>query len=208
MEQAVLKILGRNTSSNVQKVLWLCGEIGLPFERSDVGGAFGGNKTAQYLALNPNGLVPTIDEDGFILWESNPIVRYLAAKHAMGTLYPADLQRRADADRWMDWQQTVAAPPMGLLFRALLRSPPDAVEQAEVDNARRRALAALVILDAQLARSRYVVGPELTMGDIALGFVPHRWLKMPIERPQLKNLERWYRDLCDRPAYREHVASA
>jgi glutathione S-transferase len=204
----MLKILGRKTSSNVQKVLWLCGEIGLPFERSDVGGTFGGNTTAEYLALNPNGLVPTIDEDGFILWESNAIVRYLAAKHASGTLYPGDLRLCADADRWMDWQQTVAAPPMGLLFRALLRSPPDKVEPAEVDNARRRAMAALVILDAKLARTPYVAGPEFTMADIALGFVPHRWLKMPIERPALKNLERWYRDLCARPAYREHVAAA
>jgi glutathione S-transferase len=203
----MLKILGRTTSSNVQKVLWCCGEIGLAFERSDVGGAFGGNKTAEYLALNPNGLVPTIDDDGFILWESNPIVRYLAAKHAIGTLCPADLRQRADADRWMDWQQTVVAAPMGTLFRALLRSPADSVEPAELDNARRRAMAALVILDAQLARQKYVTGPSLTMADIALGFVPHRWLKMPIERPSLSNLERWYRDLCERPAYRQHVAS-
>jgi glutathione S-transferase len=204
----MLKILGRTTSSNVQKVLWCCGEIGLAFERSDVGGAFGGNKTAEYLALNPNGLVPTIDDDGFILWESNPIVRYLATKHAMGTLCPADLRRRADADRWMDWQQTVAAGPMGVLFRALLRSPPDNVGTDELDAARRRAMTALVILDAQLGRAKYVTGPELTMADIALGFVPHRWLKLPIERPALPNLERWYRDLCERPAYREHVASA
>jgi glutathione S-transferase len=203
----MLKILGRKTSSNVQKVLWLCGEIGLEFERSDVGGAFGGNKTAEYLALNPNGLVPTIDEDGFILWESNAIVRYLAAKHAMGTLCPADPRRRADADRWMDWQQTVAAPPMGVLFRALLRSPPDTIEPSEIDAARRRAIAALVILDAQLARTRYVAGSALTMGDIALGFVPHRWLKMPVERSALPNLERWYRELCERPAYRDTVAS-
>jgi glutathione S-transferase len=203
----MLKILGRTTSSNVQKVLWCCGEIGLAFERSDVGGAFGGNRTAEYLALNPNGLVPTIEDDGFVLWESNPIVRYLAAKHAMGTLCPADLRKRADADRWMDWQQTVAAGPMGVLFRALLRSPPDNIEPAELDAARRRAMAALVILDAQVGRARYVTGPELTMADIALGFIPHRWLKMPIERPSLPNLERWYRDLCERPAYRQHVAS-
>ena len=203
----MLKILGRTTSSNVQKVLWCCGEIGLAFERSDVGGAFGGNRTAEYLALNPNGLVPTIDDDGFVLWESNPIVRYLAAKHAMGTLCPADLRKRADADRWMDWQQTVAAGPMGVLFRALLRAPPDNVEPAELDAARRRAMAALVILDAQVGRARYVSGPELTMADIALGFIPHRWFKMPIERPSLPNLERWYRDLCERPAYRQHVAS-
>ena len=108
----------------------------------------------------------------------------------------------------MDWQQTVAALPMGVLFRALLRSPPENIAPAEVDDARRRAMTALVILDARLGRARYIAGSELTIGDIALGFVPHRWLKMPIERPSLPNLERWYRDLCDRPAYREHVAAA
>ena len=204
----MLKILGRKTSSNVQKVLWCCGEIGLAFERSDVGGPFGGNKTADYLALNPNGLVPTIDDDGFVLWESNAIVRYLAAKHASGTLWPTDLRRRADADRWMDWQQTTLAGPMGVLFRALLRTPPDRIEPAELESAQRRAAAAFAILDAQLARTKYVAGTALTMGDIALGFAPHRWFLLPVERPSLPNVERWYRDLCGQPAYREHVAAA
>ncbi len=204
----MLKILGRKTSSNVQKVLWCCAEIGLAFERSDIGGPFGGNKTAEYLALNPNGLVPTIDDEGFILWESNAIVRYLAAKHAAGSLWPTDLQRRADADRWMDWQQTALSVPMGILFRALLRSPPDRVEPAELENAQRRAASAFSILDDQLGRTRYVAGDELTMADIALGFAPHRWYLMPIDRPRFSNLERWYRSLCERAAYREHVAEA
>lgn len=204
----MLKIWGRTNSVNVKKALWTIEELALPYERVDAGMQYGVVNTPDYRRLNPNGLVPTIDDDGFILWESNPIVRYLATKHAMGTLCPADLRRRADADRWMDWQQTVAAGPMGVLFRALLRSPPDNVGTDELDAARRRAMAALVILDAQLGRAKYVTGPELTMADIALGFVPHRWLKLPIERPALPNLERWYRDLCERPAYREHVASA
>ncbi|HUH93244.1 MAG TPA: glutathione S-transferase family protein [Casimicrobiaceae bacterium] len=204
----MLKILGRKTSSNVQKVLWCCGEIGLAFERSDVGGPFGGNQTPEYLALNPNGLVPTIDDDGFVLWESNTIVRYLAARHASGSLWPTDIRRRADADRWMDWQQTTLGPPMGVLFRALLRSPADAVEPAELESAKRRAASAFSILDVQLGRSRFVAGPDLTMGDIALGFAPHRWFILPIERPSLPRVERWYRELCERPAYREHVVSA
>lgn len=201
----MLKILGRKTSSNVQKVLWCCAEIGLPFERTDVGGPFGGNKAPEYLALNPNGLVPTIDDDGFVLWESNAIVRYLAAKHAAGSLYPSDARVRADADRWMDWQQTTLAAPLGILYRALLRTPPDAIEPTEVASAQKRAATALAILDAHLARTRYVAGADLTMGDIALGFVPHRWFLMPIERPSLPNLERWYRTLSERAAYREHV---
>ena len=204
----MLKILGRKTSSNVQKVLWCCAEIGLAFERSDIGGPFGGNKTPEYLALNPNGLVPTVDDDGFVLWESNAIVRYLSAKHAAGSLWPTDLRRRADADRWMDWQQTTLGPPMGVLFRALLRSPPDAVEPAELERAKQRAAAGFSILDAQLGRSRYVAGETLTMGDIALGFAPHRWYILPMERPSLPHVERWYRELRERPGYREHVVSA
>jgi glutathione S-transferase len=203
----MLRILGRKTSSNVQKVLWCCGEIGLAFERTDVGGPFGGNKAPDYLALNPNGLVPTIDDDGFVLWESNAIVRYLSAKHAAGSLYPADARVRADADRWMDWQQTTVAAPLGILFRALLRTPPEAIERSEIESAERRAASALAILDARLARTKYVAGAELTIGDIALGYAPHRWLLMPIVRPSLPNLERWYRDLCERPAYREHVVA-
>lgn len=204
----MLKILGRKTSSNVQKVLWCCAEIGLAFERSDVGGPFGGNKTPEYLALNPNGLVPTIDDDGFVLWESNAIVRYLSAKHAAGSLWPTDLRRRADADRWMDWQQTTLGPPMGMLFRALLRSPPEPIQPAELESAKRRAAAAFSTLDVQLGGSRFVAGPDLTMGDIALGFAPHRWFILPIERPSLPHVERWYRELGERPAYREHVVSA
>jgi len=204
----VLKILGRKTSSNVQKVLWCCGEVGVAFERTDIGGPFGGNKTPEYLALNPNGLVPTIDDDGFVLWESNAIVRYLAAKHGKGVLLPSELRHRADAERWMDWQLAVIGPPMGVLFRALLRTPPDQVEAAEIESARQRAAAAFSILDAQLGRTRYVAGSELTVGDIALGFAPHRWFLMPVERPRAANVERWYRDLCERPAYREHVAAA
>jgi len=124
-------------------------------------------------------LVPTIDDNGFILWESNVIVRYLAAKYAKGALYPAELQRRADTERWMDWQQTTVGPPMGILFRGLLRSPPDTIEPAEMKNAERRAGAALAILDAQLARSHYVVGPELNVGDIALGYAAHAGSSCP-----------------------------
>jgi glutathione S-transferase len=204
----VLKILGRKTSSNVQKVLWCCGEIGLPFERSDIGGTFGGNKAPDYLALNPNGLVPTIDDDGFILWESNAIVRYLAVKHAPASMFPTDLRHRADVDRWMDWQQTTLASPMGILFRALLRSPPDSIEPAELEGAKRRAASAFVILDAQLRKASFVAGSDLTVADIALGYAPHRWFLLPIDRPKLPNVERWYRDLCSRPAYQQHVAGA
>ncbi|HEY2816606.1 MAG TPA: glutathione S-transferase family protein [Casimicrobiaceae bacterium] len=202
----MLKILGRKTSSNVQKVLWCCGELGLAFEREDVGGPFGRNNEPDYLALNPNGLVPTVIEDGFVLWESNAIVRYLCAAHGKGTLYPTDAKANADADRWMDWQQTSLAPPMGILFRGLLKSPPDAMPTSDLDSAMQRAIPMWRILETQLSRGAFVAGDTLTMADIALGNAVHRWFSLPRQRPDLPQLARWYARLGERPAYRQHVA--
>src|SRR5215475_10272940 len=123
---AMIKIWGRNTSSNVQKVMWAIGEIGLPHERIDIGGPFGKNREPAYLAMNPNGLVPTLEEeDGFLLWESNTIVRYLAAKHGPGKLEPSDLRNRASAQKWMDWQLSVANPAIKPVFWGLIRTPAD-----------------------------------------------------------------------------------
>jgi len=202
----MLKILGRKSSSNVQKVLWCCGEIGLPFEREDIGGEFGKNKTPEYLALNPNGLVPTINDDGFILWESNSCVRYLAAKYGKGRLWPADPQLAASASRWMDWQLSTVNPPVGTLFRALLKNPGDDIPAAELEAARKRAGEVWKMLDAQLAKTPFVAGTDLTVGDIALGNAIHRWFKFPLERPPLQNLQAWYARLCQRPAYQQHIA--
>ena len=163
-----MKVYGAKTSSNVQKVLWCAAELGLALERIEIGAAFGGLRSAAYLALNPNGLMPTLDDDGFVLWESNVIVRYLAAKHGMGTLCPAGLVQRADIERWMDWQQTTVAPPMGIAFRALLRDPPDAAPAESVRAAVQKAGDAWKILDAHLAHRAFVGGDMLTMGDITL----------------------------------------
>ena len=203
----MLKILGRKTSSNVQKVLWCCGELDIPFEREDVGGPFGKNNAPEYLALNPNGLVPTIDDDGVILWESNAIVRYLCAKHGVGKLWPSDPARRADADRWMDWQQTTVGPPMGILFRGLLKRPADAIDAEQLNVSMQTAAAGWRILDAALARHSFVAGDTLTMGDIALGSAVHRWFALPRERPELAHVAKWYARLNDRPAYRQHIAT-
>jgi len=203
----MLKILGRKTSSNVQKVLWCCEEIGLPFEREDVGGEFGKNKTPEYLAINPNGLVPTIDDDGFILWESNACVRYLAAKYGKGQLWPADPQLAASAGRWMDWQLSTLNAPVGTLFRAMLKKPKDDIPAAELEEAAKRGGEAWKMLDAQLATTPFVAGKDLTVGDIALGNAIHRWYKFPIERPKLSHLQAWYQRLCTRPAYQKHIAS-
>jgi glutathione S-transferase len=201
----VLKILGRNNSSNVQKVMWCCGELGLKVDRADIGGPFGKNREPEYLALNPNGLVPTMDDDGFILWESNAIVRYLAAKHGTGTLWPADLRHRADADRWMDWQMGTVAPAITPMFLGLYRTPPDKRDPAAIEASRVKTGEVLKILDAHLAKSPYVGGDTLTMGDIPLGIMGYRWFNFPIERPEMKNLRAWYDRLTQRTAFRQHV---
>ena len=150
----MIKIWGRNTSVNVQKVMWALGELGVPHERIDVGGSFGKNNEPAYLAMNPNGLVPTLEEDGFMLWESNSIVRYLAAKYGAGTLEPADLRARARASSWMDWQLSVAAPAITPVFWGLIRTPPEKRDHAAIDAGKDKTIAAMKILDAQLAKTR------------------------------------------------------
>ncbi|HVO90799.1 MAG TPA: glutathione S-transferase family protein [Casimicrobiaceae bacterium] len=202
----MLKIYGTTASSNVQKVLWCCGELALAYQRLDIGETFGGLKSPGYLALNPNGLMPTIDDDGFVLWESNVIVRYLASRHGSGTLYPSDLRARGDADRWMDWQQTTLNQPMGVLFRMLLRKSEPA-EPTALGAARAKASASWEILDRALADRAYVGGNQLTIGDVALGNAIHRWYKLPIDHPRLDRLQAWYQRLNERPAYRQHIAA-
>ena len=136
----MLKIWGRATSSNVQKVLWCCGELGIPFERVDVGGPFGGNQDPEYLALNPNGLVPTVKDGELVLWESNTICRYLATTHRAERLYPAAPAGRALVERWMDWQLSTLGAPMGALLYGLIRSKPEGRDHAAIEAARRKAI--------------------------------------------------------------------
>jgi len=193
----------------VQKVLWCCAELGIAFEREDVGGKFGRNTEAPYLAMNPNGRVPTIVDDGFVMWESNAIVRYLCAKHdAEGRLLPRDPRARAHADQWMDWQQTTLASDMRTLSRTLLAKPADDTPPAQLESAKRNAIRAWRILEVQLAKNPYIAGPTLTMADIVFGNAAYRWHEMPFERPDLPNVAAWYGRLSERPAYRQHVLEA
>jgi glutathione S-transferase len=200
----MLKIWGRTNSSNVQKVLWCCAELGLPFERVDAGMQFGVNDTPEYKAMNPNALVPTIDDDGFVLWESHAIVRYLSRKHGAGTLWPEDARVNADADRWMDWYHATVWPDMGPLFWNLIRTAPEKRNMALVEEKRGKLAKSFAIVDTQLAQRDYLAGASLTMGDIPMGIAAWRWFELPIERPALPNLERWYKRVCERPAYSKH----
>jgi glutathione S-transferase len=201
----VLRIWGRSNSINVQKVLWCCGELDLRYQRVDVGGPFGGNKEPEYLRLNPNSLVPTISDGGFVLWESNAIVRYLAAKHGMGTLCPEDLAERADADRWMDWQMGTLWANFRPAFVGLIRTPPEKRDRAHIATAIIKTAENLAMLDAHLATRHYVTGPAFTMADIPLGVTAYRWFSLEIERPPMPNLEAWYERLCARSPYKATV---
>jgi glutathione S-transferase len=201
----VLRIWGRSNSINVQKVLWCCEELDIHYQRVDVGGPFGGNKEPEYLRLNPNGLVPTISDGGFVLWESNVIVRYLAAKHGMGTLCPEDLAERADADRWMDWQMGTLWANFRPAFVGLIRTPPEKRDRDITATAISKTTGNLAMLDAHLATRDYVTGPVLTMADIPLGVTAYRWLSLEIERPPMANLEAWYERLCARYPYQATV---
>ena len=205
----MIKIWGRNTSSNVQKAMWAVGELGLEHTRIDVGGAFGKNKEAPYLAMNPNGLVPTLEEeDGFVLWESNSIVRYLAGKHdKTGVLEPKDPRQRALASQWMDWQLSVVAPAITPAFWGLIRTPPEKRDMAAIKASQDKTTDAMKMLDAQLAKTAYVAGPALSYGDIPVGVMAYRFRVLVPDRPPLANLERWFGLISKRKAFHDHVGS-
>ena len=202
----MLKIWGRNTSVNVQKAMWAIGELGLAYERVDVGGPFGKNREPAYLAMNPNGLVPTLEEDGFLLWESNAIVRYLAGKYGPGRLEPSDLHERARAGSWMDWQLTVALPALTPVFWGLIRTPPEQRDHAAIEAGKVKSLAAMKMLDAQLAKTAYIAGDTFSMGDISVGAMAYRFRRLMPES-KLENLERWFAGIEQRRAFNEHVAA-
>lgn len=201
----MLKIWGRNNSINVQKVMWTVAELGLEHQRIDVGGQYGGLDTPEYGALNPNRLIPTLEDDGVVVWESNAIVRYLASRYGNGKLWPADSARRARADQWMDWMLTSLLPDLTLVFWGLIRTPPEKRDLAAIGMAAEKLGRTFAILDAHLTGHRFVTGEHLTMGDIPLGAACYRYHKLEIDRPHLPALEAWYARLQERPAYRTHV---
>ena len=201
----MLKILGRNNSSNVQKVIWACEELGLQYTREDVGGPFGGNDEPEYLAINPNGLVPTIVDDDLVLWESNAIVRYLSNKHRPNLLLPEDPAEHATADQWMDWQQTTVGPSMVPVFWGLVRTAPELRDHDAIDKSRDRYEHFMSMLNERLGVSQHVAGSEFSMADIPVGIMAYRWFNLDIERADLANLARWYEGLTQRPAFKNNI---
>lgn len=196
----MVKLWGRLNSINVQKAVLALEELGLAYERADAGLQFGINRTPEYLAMNPNGLVPTLDDDGFVLWESNAIVRYLCASHSAGALWPEDVKIRADADRWMDWQTATLSSAMGPGFMGLVRMAPDKRDADAINASLAKTTKLVAMLDAHLAGRDYVAGAAYGMADIVLAPIMHRWFNMPCARAAAPNAERWYATLMQRAA--------
>lgn len=215
----MLKIWGRRNSIHTQRVLWICTEIGLPFELilasatmgpdghiSGGGGAFGVVDTAEYRAMNPNGTIPTIDDDGFVLWESNTICRYLAQTHDPQALFGDDLKTLGLASQWMDWTNTQLEPALHILVMELVRLAEDERNPANVEETRRGVLPALQRLDNHLGTRPYVAGDRFTIGDIAPAATSYRWTLFDLDGPPMPNLAAWLSRLGERDGFREHVA--
>lgn len=202
----MLKIWGRVNSINVQKVMWAVDELKIPYERVDAGLAFGVVNEPFYKKMNPNSRVPTIDDDGFVLWESNAIVRYLAAKHGAGTLCPADPRQRADSDRWMDWASNHIGPAITPVFWGLIRTPPEKRNMAQITAEAEKTAQVFQILDGALEGKDFVAGNTFTMGDIVTGVNVWRWYALPVERPKMARLEAYLERLKQRAPFRTHVA--
>jgi len=207
----MLKIWGRRNSQNVQKVMWLVGELGLPHQRIDVGGRFGGLATAEFLAMNPHSRIPVIDDEGTIGWESQAILRYLAARHAgQGPgdtdFWPADAAARLAVDGWMDWSATGLQPAfLGGIFQGYFRTAEAQRNWTAINRAVEQCGALMLLLDAQLKGRAFVLGERLTLADIAVGCNLYRYFELDLPRPNLANVEAYYARLKARPAYAEHV---
>jgi glutathione S-transferase len=204
-------VWGRKTSSNVMKVLWGLEEMNLPFERIDVGGAFGKTDTPDYRRMNPTGLVPTLQEDDFTLWESNVILRYLHAAHApTSPLFPAEVHARANVDRWMDAQQTTFNRPMSQVFWGLVRTPPEKRDMAAIAQAIQDTAKAWAMVEHELSQHAYIGGDDFTLCDIPWGVHAHRWFGIDylgLERPDFPAIRAWYDRLCQRPGYQAHIVA-
>ncbi|SNS63371.1 glutathione S-transferase [Sphingomonas laterariae] len=198
----MLTVWGRLNSHNVKKVVWLAEEIGLPYARHDMGGAFG--MSDAYLAMNPNALIPTIEDGDVVLWESNAILRYLAARHGGDALWPADPAVRAQADKWMDWQFAYADAQRDAFVNLVRRAPAD----RDMDAVARSATACgklMAIVDQVLSRQPWLSGDSFGIGDIPMGVYAHSWFTLAIERPELPYVADWYARLKARPGYAAQV---
>lgn len=201
----MLTIYGKSSSINVRKVLWTCAELGVNFEREDWGSGFRPTETPEFLDMNPNGLVPVIRDDDFVLWESNAIIRYLASTYNGAWLYPAETRRRAHIDQWIDWQASDLNRSWSYAFMALVRNSPVHRDKEQIDASVATWSKFMTILDRQLEKTgRYVVGDDMTLADIPIGLSVQRWFSTPLTHPRLPAVSAYYDLLGQRGAYREY----
>lgn len=198
----MLKILGRTSSLNVRKVLWTCDELGLAYEREDWGRGYASTRNPEFLALNPNGLIPVLIDEQGALYESNTISRYIAARYGHGRLLPVEPRPRAGVEQWMDWQATDLNTTWTYAFNALARGMSGFEDAARIAASVEAWNAAMTILEGQLRTTgAHAVGHDFTLADVVLGLSVHRWLKTPMDRPSLPAVEAYYARLKQRPAF-------
>ncbi|MDH5857250.1 glutathione S-transferase family protein [Lampropedia aestuarii] len=203
-----MKIWGRINSSNVRKVLWCAEELGLAYEHINAGGAFGLVNEPEYRAMNPNGLIPCLQDGDLIVWESNAIVRYLARQYGQEPFTPVSPADWAQADQWMDWASLSFAGPLRDLVWNMLRCPPEQRSDAEIQRGEKECARLMQLANTALQHQAFLSGKHLGVGDIPLGCIAYAWFSLPVERPALEHLSRWYASLCERPAYQKAVMTA
>jgi len=202
----MLTVYGRKSSFNVQKVMWLIGEIDIQHRHIELGGSFGGLGTPEFRAMNPHGRVPVIDDGGVVVWESHTILRYLARQYSDGLLWSEEPAQRSLADRWMDWSQCSLQPDfLNGVFWGFYRTPEDKRDVVAVEAKIRRCAEHFQLLDDLLSDRPFLIGDRLSLADIPAGCILYRYFNIDIARPEVPNVLRWYRALQERPAYRQHV---
>ncbi|VIO73924.1 glutathione S-transferase family protein [Bradyrhizobium ivorense] len=203
-----LTIWGRANSVNVQKVLWCLAELELPYQRIDAGMQFGKNDQADYLAMNPNGRVPTLVDGDYVLWESNSVIRYLCMAYGQGSpIYPQAPQARAAVDRWLDWSLSTLQPVDRPVFWALVRTPPEKRDMVQIQKDVDAEGVVWRVVEDRLATRRFIEGDQFTIADIVLGAFARRWLGVEgVSKPKLPNLDRWFGELAARPGFVRFVA--
>jgi glutathione S-transferase len=201
----MLKVLGRTSSINVQKVMWTAAELGIEVDQTNIGGPYGGNDKPEYIALNPNGRVPTIIDGDHVQWESNSCIRYLAARKGKASWYAADLAARGRADMWMDWVNTTVHQDMTVIFWGLIRTPKEERNYDAIEESRKKMCKIWALLDTHLTSRAFITGDEISIGDVPAACFSYRWHTLGIERPDLPNLRAWYERIVARPAFKKHV---
>ncbi len=203
--RVMLKVYGYAASINVRKVLWVCEELALPYEREDWGGGFRSTSEPAFRALNPVGMVPVIDDAGTIVWESNTILRYLATSRGRTDLAPADAAQRAHVEQWMDWQASDFNNSWRVVLQGRVRKDPGFQDPVAIERSAKLFSSLVGIIDAQLARTgAYMVGQQFTLADIVIGLSLHRWRSIPMERPNYPHVDRYYERLLERQGFVRH----